>query len=74
MKKLLAYLFIALIFGSCEDVVDVDLSETESKLVVDGLLRVDKEQEFINVRIGLKASSIFFEENQWRYQHHHCFQ
>ncbi|NVN18483.1 DUF4249 family protein [Muricauda sp. HICW] len=64
MKKLLAYLFIALIFGSCEDVVDVDLSETESKLVVDGLLRVDKEQEFINVRIGLKASSIFFEENQ----------
>ncbi|MBW8241200.1 DUF4249 domain-containing protein [Muricauda oceani] len=64
MKKLLTFIFIALILGSCEDVVDVDLSETESKLVVDAVLRVDKEQQFINVRIGLRTSSIFFEENQ----------
>ena len=64
MKKLLNYIFIALILGACEDVVDVDLPETESKLVVDAVLRVDKEQQFINVRIGLRTSSIFFEENQ----------
>ncbi|MER3319001.1 MAG: DUF4249 family protein [Allomuricauda sp.] len=63
MKKYLIYIFIALLLASCEDVVDIDLSETESKLVVDGLLRVDKEQEFIDVRIGLKASTSFFDEN-----------
>jgi hypothetical protein len=63
MKKHLIYLLIALLLASCEEVVDVDLPETESKLVVDGLLRVDKSQEFIDVRIGLKESTTFFEEN-----------
>ena len=63
MKKHLIYFLIALLLGSCEEVVDVDLPETESKLVVDGLLRVDKSQEFIDVRIGLKESATFFEEN-----------
>jgi hypothetical protein len=64
MKKLMSVIFMAVLLASCEDVVDVDLPEADPKLVVDGLLRVDKEQEFIDVRIGLKASTTFFEENQ----------
>lgn len=64
MKKRLIYIcFVLLLFG-CEDVIDVDLPDVETKLVVDGLLRVDKSQEFIDVRISMRESSIFFEENQ----------
>lgn len=64
MKKGITILFGTLLFFSCEDVVDIDLPEVETRLVVDGLVRVDKSQEFVDVKIKLKESSIFFEENQ----------
>ncbi len=64
MKKLTAYILIVLLLGSCEDVVDVDLPEVETRLVVDGLLRVDKSEEFVDVRISMRETSIFFDENQ----------
>ena len=60
----MAYMLIVLFLGSCEDVVDVDLPEVETRLVVDGLLRVDKSEEFVDVRITMRETSVFFDENQ----------
>ena len=53
-----------LMLCSCEDVVNVDLPNEEPRLIVDGLLRVDKSQEYVNVEITMKETSNFFEENQ----------
>ncbi|MDF0706008.1 MAG: DUF4249 family protein [Bacteroidota bacterium] len=64
MKKLMSLIFIFTVLVSCEDVVDVDLPDVDTKLVVDGLIRVDKDQEFVDVRIALRETSIFFEENE----------
>lgn len=64
MKKLLTYIFITFIIASCEDTIDVDLPELETRLVVDGLLRVDKSEAFVDVRITMRETSIFFDENQ----------
>ena len=47
----------------CEDVIDVDLPEQETRLVVDGLIRVDADEPFIPVEIRLALSSNFFENN-----------
>ncbi|NAY90674.1 DUF4249 family protein [Muricauda sp. JGD-17] len=52
------------IFISCEDVIDVNLPEQETRLVVNGLLRVDIDQEFVNVEISMMETSNFFEDNQ----------
>jgi len=54
---------IAILVGSCEDVIDVELQETETRLVVDGLLRVDLNQEFIPVEIRVSETTNFFENN-----------
>lgn len=48
---------------SCEDVIDVDLPEQEIKLVVNGVVRVDPNEEFIPVAIKFTETSGFFEEN-----------
>ncbi|SDQ68567.1 DUF4249 family protein [Flagellimonas zhangzhouensis] len=64
MQKELIYFLMFLFLVSCEDVIEVDLPEVETRLVVDGLLRVDKDQEFIDVRLTLRETSNFFEENQ----------
>ncbi|MCK0159847.1 DUF4249 family protein [Allomuricauda sp. F6463D] len=64
MKKFLTYIFITVIITSCEDIIDVDLPELETRLVVDGLLRVDKSEPFIDVRITMRETSSFFDENQ----------
>ncbi len=63
MKKVFSYILVFLTFSSCEDVVEVNLPETEPRLIVNGLLRVDKSQEFIDVRIEMKETTVFFEEN-----------
>ncbi|NDV44015.1 DUF4249 family protein [Flagellimonas sediminis] len=64
MKKEIIYLLAFTLCFSCEDVIDVDLPETEPKLIVEGLLRVDKSEEFINVEIKMKETSNYFDENQ----------
>ncbi|GLU44464.1 DUF4249 family protein [Allomuricauda sp. NBRC 101325] len=64
MQKELIYFLMFLFLVSCEDVIEVDLPEVETRLVVDGLLRVDKDQEFIDVRLTMRETSNFFEENQ----------
>ncbi|QBA63690.1 DUF4249 family protein [Muriicola soli] len=61
------FLFLSLIFATlligCEDVIDVDLPEQDSRLVVDGLIRVDINETYIPIEIRLSLSSNFFEEN-----------
>ena len=60
-----AYLFLVLsaLCTGCEDVIDVELSEQETRLVVDGLIRVDRMAQYIPVEVKLTLSSNFFEEN-----------
>lgn len=63
--KRFAFLFLvlsALCIG-CEDVIDVDITEQETRLVVDGLIRVDRIEQYIPIEIKLSLSSNFFEEN-----------
>jgi hypothetical protein len=63
--KRYAFLFLvlsALCIG-CEDVIDVDITEQETRLVVDGLIRVDRIEQYIPIEIKLSLSSNFFEEN-----------
>ena len=52
-----------ILLSSCEDVIDVDLPETETRLVVNGIVRVDITQEFANVKIRFTESSSFFDDN-----------
>ncbi|WP_108422932.1 DUF4249 family protein [Flagellimonas amoyensis] len=63
MKKGILYIVGLLLLFACEDVIDVDLPEVEAKLIVDGLLRVDKSQEFVNVEIRMKETTNYFDEN-----------
>ncbi len=63
MKRIGIVLGFTLLFCSCEDVIEVDLPETETRLVVNGVLRVDVTQEFIPVEIRVSETSGFFEDN-----------
>ncbi|WP_262420339.1 DUF4249 domain-containing protein [Flagellimonas meishanensis] len=53
-----------LVLWACEDVIEVDLPKQETRLVVDGLLRVDVSQEFVDVQIRMRETSNFFDDNQ----------
>ncbi len=63
MKVHFSILLIAILISSCEDVVDVELSEPETRLVVNGIVRVDTNEEFAPVEIKVTESSGFFAEN-----------
>lgn len=52
---------VAMLFTSCEDVIEVDLPLDEPRLVLDGLIRVDTTQEFVDVRIKATKTNAFFE-------------
>lgn len=64
MKRIAALFLFILPFTACEDVIEVELPPVETKLVVDGLLRVDKSQEFVDVQIKLRETSNYFQENR----------
>lgn len=63
MRLFLVFILVFVTFISCEEVVDVDLQPEEPRLIINGLVRVDKSQEFIDVRIKVTESSNFFDEN-----------
>ena len=48
-------------FSSCEDVIEVDLPDTDRRLVIDGLIRVDTTQEFVDVKVKVTETSSFSE-------------
>jgi hypothetical protein len=63
MKKLLIFLMVcAGVMISCEDVIEVDLPTGDSRLIVDGLIRVDTTETYIPVAIKVSESTGFFEE------------
>ncbi|MCL6265626.1 DUF4249 family protein [Flagellimonas myxillae] len=57
-----AFLLIAVFVCACEDVVDVDLPQNESRLIVNGIVRVDPSQEFLPIKIAVTETNGFFEE------------
>ncbi|MEO0571798.1 MAG: DUF4249 family protein [Bacteroidota bacterium] len=63
MKQPIYLLITVLFLLSCEDVIDVELQQTETRLVVNGLLRVDLTQEFIPVEIRVSETTNFFDSN-----------
>ena len=63
MKNTYILLSFVLLFFGCEDVVEVDLPETESRLVVDAVIRIDRANEFVPVEIKVTETSGFFENN-----------
>lgn len=48
-------------FSSCEDVIEVELPENESRLVIDALVRIDTSISLNNVRVKVTTTSSFFE-------------
>ncbi|WP_224482569.1 DUF4249 family protein [Robertkochia aurantiaca] len=65
MKKIFfSLLGVWLLFQSCEEVVDVDLPKTESRLVIDALIRVDTSQPDNLIRVNALETASFFEELQ----------
>ncbi|HSR60941.1 MAG TPA: DUF4249 family protein [Robiginitalea sp.] len=64
MKRLhsrLLFFFTFLAALGCEDVIEVDLPAAEPRLIVEGLIRVDRQEAFLPVRIRLRESAGFFE-------------
>ena len=64
MKTLwsVALCWVTFFLISCEDVIEVEVPNTPPRLLVEGLIRVDEQEAFVPVRIGLKETNSFFEE------------
>ncbi|WP_405397362.1 DUF4249 family protein [Maribacter sp. Asnod2-G09] len=63
MKRYLLLLLTVTSFISCENVIDVELPENETRLIVNGVIRVDETQEYLPIEIMVSQSSSFFDEN-----------
>ena len=61
LRSLLQLLLTTAVLSACEEVIDVELPEEPPRLVVEGLLRVDRQEAFIPVRIQLRETNSFFE-------------
>lgn len=62
MKKLSLVFLLSVLLISCEDVVDVDLPNDDTRIVVDALIRVDESQEFVPVAIRVTRTNGYFDE------------
>jgi hypothetical protein len=63
MKRFILFTLSIVLFISCEDVIDVELPENDTRLIVNGVIRVDESQEFLPIEIVVSESSSFFNEN-----------
>ena len=63
MKKYIYLLVVLVLNVACEDVIDVEVPNEEPRLVVDALIRVDIDEQFIPVEVKLSLSSDFFNNN-----------
>lgn len=61
VKSYIVFLLTASLLIACEDVIEIDLPKSDSKLIVEGLIRVDIQEPFIPVRVRLLESSGFFD-------------
>jgi len=62
MKKLFCIFTMVLFFIGCEDVVQVDLPQTTSRLSIDGLVRLDSSKAITTAQIRANLTSSFFGE------------
>ncbi|MBT8322813.1 MAG: DUF4249 domain-containing protein [Eudoraea sp.] len=63
MKKLIFLLAIGIgLLTSCEDVIEVDVPSGDTRLIVDGLIRVDTTQTYVPLAIKVAETNSFFEE------------
>ncbi len=62
MRALVAILLTAVVIFSCEDVIEVESQPLESRLIVNGIVRVDTTEEFLPVKIRVTETSDFFSE------------
>ncbi len=63
-RKILRLSLLALLLNlGCEDVIDVEVPTEEPRLVVNALMRVDIDEQFIPVVVRVSLSSSFFEDN-----------
>lgn len=60
--RLFILLLLSILLFSCEDVVEVDLPNTDSRIVVDAIIRVDESQEFVPVEVKVTRTSGFFDD------------
>lgn len=63
MKLYISLLLTISLLVSCEDVIDLELPESDSRLIVNGVIRVDETQEYLPIEIMVSESSSFFESN-----------
>ncbi len=63
MKKILLIIPIILSLFSCQEVIDVDLTNDIERLVVDALIRVNSNQSNTTIEIKTSLSSSYFESN-----------
>jgi len=64
LKPLVILSIISLAFFSCEDVVEIDTPSEPPRLIVDAILRVDVDEQFIPIEIKGSETSNFFDDNQ----------
>ncbi len=63
MKKLIIFLAIGIgLLTGCEDVIEVDVPSGDTRLIVDGLIRVDTTQTYVPLAIKVAETNSFFEE------------
>ena len=62
MKRFLLIPALTLLLWGCEDVVDVETPSQPPKLIVEAVLRVDLDEEFIPVIVRVSETSNFFED------------
>ena len=62
MKKIGFIVCLICLNISCEDVIEVDLSSEQPRLIVEALLRVDINEDFIPVEVKVSSTNNFYEE------------
>ncbi|WP_299536339.1 DUF4249 family protein [Ulvibacterium sp.] len=62
MKKIGFLGLVFLIFIGCEDVVEVDLPEVDSRLFIDAFIRIDESDPTTRVRVNAGLTSSFFDD------------
>jgi len=61
MKKI-AFILVLCILTNCEDVIEVDTPSEAPRLIIEALLRVDRNETYIPVVVKLSQTNNFFEE------------
>lgn len=66
MKAILKIICLLLLvtMTSCEDVVDVDLTENTPRIILDAIIRIDPTESFSSMRLKASTTSSFFESNE----------